>query len=585
MNSNDTENKKLTRTLILPETISVKNLADLIDEDPIDVIKQLMRNGIMAGMNQVVDHQVARLITNVYGISARYVEPKTSELKITSATSSNTELPVRPPVVTILGHVDHGKTSLLDKIRESHIADKELGGITQHIGAYQVSYESKTITFLDTPGHAAFTSIRSRGVRLTDIAVLVVAADDGIMPQTIEAINHAKAADVPLIVAMNKIDTPGADTDKIKRQLSEEELLVEEWGGEVIAVPVSAMTGEGIENLLENILLVSEILELRANPDSLATGVVIEAKLDKQKGPTATVLIQEGSLKIGDYIFAGNVWGRVKALSNHLNESMTSATPGTPVEILGFNGVPEAGVLMKVASSEKEVKALITKSNDNHNSLASKTLTLNEVAKKIDSGELKTLNLVLKADVQGSLEAVSQSIQSLESEQVQIQVIHSASGAINESDILLAGASDAVILGFSLPEDPNMLKIAERAGIEIRYYNIIYQLLEDMQKAVDGMIELEVEEIYLGKVEIREIFPGKKNTAIAGCRVIDGKIVKNAMARILRAEQVIDDCPIISLRHFRDEVNEITTGMECGIQLGNFNDYAEGDILEIHRQK
>ena len=572
------------RALSLPENISVKNLAELIDEDPVDVIKQLMRNGIMAGMNQVIDHQVAKLITNAYGIPARYVgDSKSSSKKLGTTVTANKDFPIRAPVVTILGHVDHGKTSLLDKIRETNVADKEHGGITQHIGAYQADYNDGKITFLDTPGHAAFTAIRSRGVRLTDIAVLVVAADDGLMPQTIEAINHAKAAEVPLIVAMNKIDVPGADTDKIKRQLSEEELLVEDWGGDIIAVPVSAKTGEGIDDLLENINLLAEILELHANPDSTASGVVVEAKLDKQKGPTATILVQEGTLKVGDYIFAGHSWGRVRALTNHLSESLTEAAPGTPVEILGMSSTPEAGAVLKVVGSEREARAQVNEAS-NLNS-ASKTLTLNEVVQKIDSGELRTLNLVLKADVQGSVEAVHQSIEAIESDNVQIQVIHTGSGAVNESDILLASASDAIIVAFALPEDPSVSRIAERSRVEVRHYNIIYQLLEDMQKAVDGMIDGGINDIYIGKAEIREIFPGKKNTAIGGCRVIDGKILKNAMVRVIRQEEIIGDYAVLSLRHFRDEVNEMATGTECGIQLDSFNDYVEGDILEIHREQ
>ena len=572
------------RALSLPENISVKNLAELIDEDPVDVIKQLMRNGIMAGMNQVIDHQVAKLITNAYGIPARYIgDSKSSSQKLGTTVTANKDFPIRAPVVTILGHVDHGKTSLLDKIRETNVADKEHGGITQHIGAYQADYNDGKITFLDTPGHAAFTAIRSRGVRLTDIAVLVVAADDGLMPQTIEAINHAKAAEVPLIVAMNKIDVPGADTDKIKRQLSEEELLVEDWGGDIIAVPVSAKTGEGIDDLLENINLLAEILELHANPDSTASGVVVEAKLDKQKGPTATILVQEGTLKVGDYILAGHSWGRVRALTNHLSESVTEAAPGTPVEILGMNSTPEAGAVLKVVGSEREARAQVNEAS-NLNS-TSKTLTLNEVVQKIDSGELRTLNLVLKADVQGSVEAVHQSIEAIESDNVQIQVIHTGSGAVNESDILLASASDAIIVAFALPEDPSVSRIAERSRVEVRHYNIIYQLLEDMQKAVDGMIDGGINDIYIGKAEIREIFPGKKNTAIGGCRVIDGKILKNAMVRVIRQEEIIGDYAVLSLRHFRDEVNEMATGTECGIQLDSFNDYVEGDILEIHREQ
>ena len=579
-----------SRVLVLPQTLSVKDLADLIDQNPIEVIKQLMRNGIMASMNQIIDHQVATLVTAAYGIRTRVAEQAqaTSSLSDASATlEDEADLEARPPVITILGHVDHGKTSLLDAIREAHVADREVGGITQHIGAYQIDYRGQKVTFLDTPGHEAFTAIRSRGARVTDIAVLVVAADDGIMPQTSEAIDHAKAANVPIVVAINKMDLPGADPERVKRQLSEQNLLVEDWGGDVISVPVSARTGEGIADLLENLLVVSEISELRANPKRPASGVVIEAKLDRRRGPTATVLVQAGTLTVGDYIVAGTSWGRVKAMTNDHGQAITRIVPGAPGEVLGFGSVPEAGDLLSVGPNDRTVRAIVSDREraKSAQQAQARALTLEEVVKQIDAGDVKELNLVLKADVQGSVEAAQQSLERLTEADAKVRILHAGSGGITESDVLLASASEAIVIGFNVGEEIGVDRIAERMGVEIRHYKIIYQLIEDIERALHGMLEPEYTDVVLGRAEIREIFAGRRDIRIAGCRVLDGRISRGVNIRVLRGGEVLGDTSISSLRHFRDEVNEATAGTECGILLQDFNAFEQGDVLEAHRQE
>ena len=579
-----------SRVLVLPQTLSVKDLAGLIDQNPIEVIKQLMRNGIMASMNQIIDHQVATLVTAAYGIRTRVAEQAqaTSSLSDASATlEDEADLEARPPVITILGHVDHGKTSLLDAIREAHVADREVGGITQHIGAYQIDYRGQKVTFLDTPGHEAFTAIRSRGARVTDIAVLVVAADDGIMPQTSEAIDHAKAANVPIVVAINKMDLPGADPERVKRQLSEQNLLVEDWGGDVISVPVSARTGEGIADLLENLLVVSEISELRANPKRPASGVVIEAKLDRRRGPTATVLVQAGTLNVGDYIVAGTSWGRVKAMTNDHGQAITRIVPGAPGEVLGFGSVPEAGDLLSVGPNDRTVRAIVSDREraKSAQQAQARALTLEEVVKQIDAGDVKELNLVLKADVQGSVEAAQQSLERLTEADAKVRILHAGSGGITESDVLLASASEAIVIGFNVGEEIGVDRIAERMGVEIRHYKIIYQLIEDIERALHGMLEPEYTDVVLGRAEIREIFAGRRDIRIAGCRVLDGRISRGVNIRVLRGGEVLSDTSISSLRHFRDEVNEATAGTECGILLQDFNAFEQGDVLEAHRQE
>ena len=576
-----------SRVLVLPETLSVQRLAELIDQSPIDVIKQLMRNGIMAGMNQIIDYEMATLVTTAFGIrttmakaepAAAGAAEKSREVEDPAAQSP------RPPVVTILGHVDHGKTALLDTIRQTQVAEREVGGITQHIGAYQARFNDQDITFLDTPGHAAFTAIRARGAKVTDIAVLVVAADDGIMPQTTEALNHAKAANVPIIVAINKMDLPGADPERVKRQLSEQNLLVEDWGGDIISSEVSAKTGDGIDDLMANILVVAELAELRANNNKVAAGVVIEARLDRKRGPTATVLVQEGTLKISDYVSAGAVWGRVKAMSNHQGQAIKEATPGMPAEILGFNAPPQAGDLLSVATGERPARSMAEdrarSSSGRQNQV--RALTLEEVVQQ-GSGVAKELNLVVKADVQGSVEAVQHALEQLTAEEATVRVLHSGSGAITESDVMLASASDAIVIGFTIGAEPSAERLAERMGVEIRHYNIIYQLIDDVSLALQGMLEPVYADVVVGRAEIREIFPSRRGVQIAGCRVTDGRINRGANVRVMRDGALVHETTIETLRHFRDEVNEMTSGSDCGIMLQGYNDFQQGDLLEAHR--
>ena len=584
------ERRAQTRALVLPETMTVQYLSEVLNQNPIDVIKQLMRNGIMASMNQVVDYQVATLVTTALGIRTTMAEPPTAakEPKTAAAVKDDeADLMIRPPVVTILGHVDHGKTSLLDYIKNSKVADGEAGGITQHIGAYQVESNGNPITFLDTPGHAAFTAIRARGARVTDIAVLVVAADDGIMPQTLEAINHAKAAEVPIVVAINKMDLPGADPERVKRQLSEQELLVEDWGGDIISVDVSATTGDGVDNLLESLLLVAEIGELKANPNKPANGVVIEAKLDRKRGPNTTVLIQDGTLNVGDFIVAGSAYGRVKAMNNDQGKPVQSVLPGYPAEVLGFGSVPEAGDQLSVALNEREGRSMAEAVGKAQFSQAAqgRALTLEEVVNQIDSDEIKELNLVVKADVQGSVEAVRGALEGLVDEDAKVRVLHTGSGAVTESDILLASASEAIVISFSIGSEPSAEKLADRMGVEIRHYNIIYQLIDDVEKALHGMLDPVYTEVIVGRAEVREIFEGRRGTQIAGCRVTEGRMVRNGDVRVVRDGHILQDGVITSLRHFREEVNEMNAGTECGIILQGFNDYQEGDVLEVHRQE
>ncbi len=584
------ERRAQSRALVLPETMTVQYLAEVLNQNPIDVIKQLMRNGIMASMNQVIDYQVATLVTTALGIRTSMAEAPTAAkgpAAKTTTTEDDADLVVRPPVVTVLGHVDHGKTSLLDSIKNTKVVDGEAGGITQHIGAYQIESNGHPITFLDTPGHAAFTAIRARGARVTDIAVLVVAADDGIMPQTLEAINHAKAAEVPIVVAINKMDLPGADPERVKRQLSEQELLVEDWGGDIISVDVSAKTGAGIDNLLENLLLVAEIGELKANPNKPARGVVIEAKLDRKRGPSTTVLVQDGTLKIGDFIVAGGAYGRVKAMSNDQGKPVKSVLPGYPAEVLGFNSVPEAGDQLTVAANEREGRSMAEANgkSDTGTSGQGRALTLEEVVNQVGTDEVKELNLVIKADVQGSVEAVRGALERMVDEDATVRVLHSGSGAVTESDILLASASEAIVISFSIGAEPSAERLADRMGVEIRHYNIIYQLLDDIEKALHGMLDPVYTEIIVGRAEVREIFEGRRGTQIAGCRITEGRMVRNGDVRVVRDGAVVEDTTVSSLRHFREEVNEMNAGTECGIVLQGFNDFQEGDILEVHRQE
>jgi len=579
-----------SRVLVLPQTLTVKHLSDLVDQSPIDVIKQLMRSGIMVSMNQVINHEVATLVTQAFGIRTRVADDADLGTRLSSEESNGEvagESVTRPPVVTILGHVDHGKTSLLDAIRQAHVAEGEVGGITQHIGAYQIEHQGHKMTFLDTPGHAAFTAIRSRGARVTDIAILVVAADDGLMPQTVEAIDHAKAAKVPVIVAINKMDLPGADPERVKRQLSEQNLLVEDWGGDIISVGVSARTGDGLDELLENIQVLSEISELKASPDKPAAGVIIETKLDRRRGPTTTLLVQGGTLRVGDQVVAGSVWGRVRAISNELGEAVKELGPSQPGEVLGFSTLPEAGDLFAVVATEREARTIATERERQNSAQQAqgRALTLEEVVKQIDIDDVKELNLVLKSDVQGSAEAVRQSLEQLTDDEAKVRILHAGVGAINETDVLLASASSAIIIGFNVGDEPGVDRVAERMGVELRHYNIIYRLIEDVELALHGILEPTYNDVVLGRAEVREIFPARRGVQIAGCRVMDGRITRGASVRVMRGTEQLGESTITSLRHFREEVNDANAGTECGIQLQGFNEYETGDIIEAHRQE
>ena len=582
--------RRQARVLVLPQTLTVQRLSELTDQNPIDVIKQLMRNGIMAAMNQVIDYQMATLVTSAFGISTTMAEDDASAASQDSEQPEEvdqTGLVTRTPVVTILGHVDHGKTALLDSIRDSSVAERELGGITQHIGAYQVEANGQLLTFLDTPGHEAFTAIRARGSKATDIAILVVAADDGIMPQTDEAIDHAKAAGVPIVVAINKMDMPAADPERVKRQLSERDMLVEDWGGDIISVEVSAKTGDGITDLLENIAVVAEIADLKANPDKPASGVIIEAKLDRQRGPTATLLVQDGTLSVGQHVTAGGTWGRVRAMSNDRGEAVKQVLPGTPAEILGFGSLPEAGDLFSVVPNERTARAMATdKENPSSSQQAqARALTLDEVVNRTPAGELKELNLVLKADVQGSVEAVNHSLENLAANNIKVRILHASSGGVTETDVLLASASEAIIIAFNVGTEPGAERLARRMGVEIRNYGIIYQLIDDVELALQGLLEPAIVDVVLGRAEIREVFPTRGGVKIAGCRIVEGRMTKGVTVRITRDGKILEESTVTSLRHFRDEINEAALGTECGVVLQGFNDFEEGDVLEAHREE
>jgi translation initiation factor IF-2 len=541
----------------------VKDLAEKSGISPIDVIKQLMRNGIMASMNNVIDFDVALLVTSAFGIRAR------------------------PPVVTMLGHVDHGKTSLLDAIRATKVVDAEVGHITQRIGAYQINHEGQKITFLDTPGHEAFTAIRARGARVTDIAVLVVAADDGMMPQTLEAISHAKAAEVPIVAAINKMDRPDADPDRVKRQMAEQNMLVEDWGGEVIAVPVSATTGEGIPELMENLLLVAELAELKANPHRSARGVIIEAKLDRNRGPLATVLVQSGTLNIGDHIVAGTARGRVRALADDTGKRMKSVEPAQPAEVMGFGSLPDAGDLFTVVTNERESRALAEERQRVEDAQRSrpKVIGPEDVHTGVALSDAKELNLILKADVQGSVEAARASLEKLDEDGTKVRVLHAASGTITESDVLLASASNALVVGFATSPEPGAERVADRERVQIKRYDIIYHMIEDIEVALKGMQEPVQREVVTGAAEIRAVFSASRAGKIAGCMITEGRITRGARVRVLREGAVIHEGGITSLRHFREDVNEMGAGTECGIGLGNYGEFEEGDVIQAYRRE
>ena len=578
----------VSKELELPKTLTVKQLAYHMHSDPIEVIKELIRGGVMANINQVIDFDTAASVATELGFTTTPLLDNREQFAGYSQLEQKddpSKLVVRPPVVTILGHVDHGKTTLLDVIRESHITDGEVGGITQHIGAYQVEYNGQKITFLDTPGHEAFTAMRSRGAKATDIAILVVAADDGVMPQTVEAIDHAKSAGVPVVVAINKIDVPDADLDRVKRQLVERGLVIEEWGGDVIAVPISAKTHQGIDELLENILAVAEISELNADPERPATGVIVEAEIDKSKGPVATVLVQTGTLRVGQTVVVGNSWGKIKALISDVGERITLALPSTPAEILGLSEVPQAGENLWVVANEKIAKDLVRERRRRleieHTDLA--TNTLEDTSVRISTGEITDLNLIVKTDVQGSVDAVCGTLEKLATDNGKVNIVHSGTGTINESDVLLATTSNAILIGFNTRVEPGAKHIADTHKIDIRFYDIIYRLSEDVQRALEGLLKPVQRVVVEGHVEVRAIFPLGRRIKIAGSYVTDGRISRNSTARVLRNGNLLHEGTISSLKHFKDDVREMTTGFECGIGLDGFNDFEVGDVIESTR--
>ena len=566
------------------ETITVKELASKMTYPVTDVIKKLMLLGTMATINQELDFETASLIAEEFGIAVEELPPEVDLTEIPEFEDDPKNLALRPPVVTVMGHVDHGKTSLLDAIRKTSVTSNEAGGITQHIGAYQVMCNGQKIVFLDTPGHEAFTAMRARGAQVTDIAVLVVAADDGVMPQTLEAINHAKAAKVPIVVAINKMDKPGANPDHVKQQLAEHELIPEEWGGTTIMVPVSAKKKEGINDLLEMILLVAEVQELKANANREARGVVIEARLDKGRGPVASVLVQNGTLHIGDFIIAGTACGKVRAMINDRGEKVKKAGPSMPVEILGLADVPEAGDEL-AALDEKLAKTIAEKRIEKQRNelMRSKKVSLDDLFNQINEGDIKELNILIKADVQGSVEAVSSSLLGLnknESE-VRVSIVHSGVGAVTESDVMLASAANALIIAFNVRPDANARKLADTEKIDIHTYRVIYEAIDDIQAAMKGMLAPKYKEVIQGKVEIRQVMKFSK-ALVAGSYVLEGKVCNNSKIRIIRDNIVLYEGRIESLRRFKDDVKEVATGYECGITIDNYRDFKEGDILEVY---
>ncbi len=578
--------KKTPITVTVGDEITVGELAAAMKKTAAEVIKELMKLGMMATVNQVIDYDTAEIVVTEMGAKIKKAVVVTIEDRIMDDTEDTAEnLRPRDPIVVVMGHVDHGKTSLLDAIRHTAVTDTEAGGITQHIGAYRVNCNGNDITFLDTPGHAAFTSMRQRGAQSTDIAILVVAADDGIMPQTIEAINHAKAAEVSIIVAINKMDKPEANPDRVLQQLTEHSVVPEQWGGDVICVPVSAKTGEGIDTLLENVLLVSEMLELKANPDRRAKGVVIEARLDKGRGPVATLLVQTGTLHTGDIVVAGTAVGRVRVMQNENGIELSEAGPSVPVEITGLAETPEAGDGFDAVSDERLARQLVEqrkqKQKDEEFS-ATQKITLDNLFSQLSEGDLKDLNIIVKADVQGSVEAVKQSLEKLSNDEVRVRVIHGGVGAINESDVMLAGTSGAIIVGFNVRPDAVAKTNAERDGVDIRTYRIIYDCIEEIEAAMKGMLAPKFRESEMGTIEVRDTYKISSVGTIAGCYVTSGKVSRNCLIRVVRDGIVIAEDKIDSLRRFKDDVKEVAQGYECGIGLEKFADIKTGDVFEAY---
>ena len=575
------------RPLEVPAALTVSDLADLMGVGPVEVIKEFMRNGYMLTINEVVEHSIAGLVTPSFGFRALPLAEKEDGLAASTREEEEEDeelLEPRPPVVTILGHVDHGKTTLLDTIRQTNVVATEAGNITQHIGAYQVDFNGNPITFVDTPGHEAFTAMRARGAQVTDIAVLVVAADDGIMPQTIEAIDHARAASVPIVVAINKVDKADADLERVKRQLSEQDLLIEEWGGDVVAVPVSALKGDGVTDLLENLLVVAEVSELKANPNREGRGVVIEARTDKRRGIVATVLVQSGTLQVGDRIVVGDIRGRVRAILDDRGKPVKEAGPSYPVEVLGIDSLPDAGATFAVAPDEKAARKM-AETNQREKALRTTGPTLQDVHSRIESGQTKALNLIVKTDVQGTVDAVLGSLEQLNTEKTRVTVIHASSGSITESDILLAAASDAIIVGFNSHPEPGARAVANQEGVEVRFYDVIYNLIDDAEKALEGLLEPVYEDVVEGHATVRAIFSVGRRAKAAGFSVNDGLIARDATIHVLRNGERVFTGPIASLRRFKEDVREVAAGFEGGIGLQGFDSYQEGDVLEAHRSQ
>ncbi|MFY9813459.1 MAG: translation initiation factor IF-2 [Dehalococcoidales bacterium] len=591
---NEASGQKAT-IIELPSALSVRELSDLLKVSAVDIIKRLIRAGIMANINQVIDFKTAAAIAADLGFEAhlsKHVAGKSGHLSEAGKQSAQkadqtTGLLPRPPVITIMGHVDHGKTKLLDAIRSSNVVDSEAGGITQHIGAYQVDFNGQKITFLDTPGHEAFTAMRARGAQVTDITVLVVAADDGVMPQTLEAIDHARAAGVPIVVAINKIDKPGANPDRIKQQLAEVGLVVEDWGGDTVSVPVSAKEKKGISELLENLMVVAELQDLKADPNKPAEGTVIEAEMDRTRGALFTVLVSSGTLKVGEIIVVGENWGRVKAMFNDTGKRVKKATPSTPVEVLGLSTVPQVGDVMTVVADEKAATAAIEKRHQEIEleTTIARTVSLSNVFDQISKGKVKELSIILKTDVQGSIEPIKTSLEKLSSDEIKVRVIHSSTGNVNENDIMLAIASKAVIIGFNTEAEPGAKSSAEREGVSLRFYNIIYNMVDDVTKALKGMLTPTFVEVIDGRGEVRAVFTAGKKEKIAGSFITAGKVTRSSSLRVLRGKQKVYEGPIASLRRFKDDVREVAAGFECGIGVDGFTDFQVGDSLEFFRNE
>ena len=574
---------KLTE-ITIPENISVKDLAAELKKTSGEVITKLMNLGIMATINQELDFDTAFLIAQEFGVTAnKKEEVKEEDILFDDSEDKEEDLVQRPPVVVVMGHVDHGKTSLLDAIRKTNVIEGEAGGITQHIGAYKVTINGREITFLDTPGHEAFTSMRARGAQITDVAILVVAADDGVMPQTVEAINHAKAAGIPIIVAINKIDVPGANPERVKQELMQYELVPEEWGGNTVFVEISAKQNINIDQLLEMVLLVSDMQDLKVNPNKQAKGAVIEARLDKAKGPIASVLVQRGKLDVGDTIVVGTSIGRIRAMKDDKGKKVKSAGPSTPVEIMGLTKVPEAGDTFYEVKDEKMAKHLIGERKAREDAMnAYNKVTLNNLFEQMEHENLKQLNIIVKADVQGTAEALKQSLEKLSDEDVAVKVIHSSAGAINESDVNLAKAAKAIIIGFNVRPNATAKETAEKQEVEIKLYSVIYQALEDVEAAMNGLLDPIYEEKVIGNVEVRQTFKVSNVGTIAGGYVKDGKVERNAGVRVIRDNVVIHQGKLVSLKRFKDDAKEVSKGFECGLQIENFNDIQIGDIIEVY---